>query len=260
MRQSPYVVLATLILALPGLVILGACSVSGPEPEPGAAIIDQLALYQPNPHFITEVSQQLEGQGFTVDVYSGSEATVDLYRRLPTYDYELIIFRAHAGFLGESSESQATGPTYVFTGEEYVINKNTFGQLFDEINPAQASFGGPTVCAINPKFVLKGMEGNFQNTAIIMMGCSTARNADMAEAFVVRGASVYIGWSASVLLDYVDKATENIIQELIVKQTPIELALSQTMEKVGFDPQYNAHPKYYPSGVGGKTIYELFQH
>jgi hypothetical protein len=222
-----------------------------------AAIIDQLALYEENPQFIEDVSQQLKGQGFAVDVYSGDAVTVDLYRNLPSYGYEVIIFRAHAGFLGESAGSEEYGPTYIFTGEEYTIPKNSFGQLFDQVSPAQAFDGYPKVFAVNPKFVSESMKGNFRNTAIIMMGCATARDADMAQAFVAKGASVYIGWSASVSLDYVDEATENIIEELLVKQTPVELALSRTVDKIGLDPEYNAHPKYYPSGVGDKTICEL---
>ncbi len=221
-----------------------------------AAIVDQLALYQPNSQFIQNSTQELETQGFKVDVYSGKEVTLDLYRNLPTKGYEMIIFRAHSGFLGEGSGSEVTGPTYLFTGEDYAVTKSSFGQLFDQVSPAQA-FDGPTVFAVNPEFVLKGMKGDFRNTAIIMMGCATARNADMAQAFIDKGASVYIGWSASVCLDYVDKATENMVEELIVNRTPVELALSQTVAKVGLDPEYNASPKYYPSQAGSKTIYEL---
>jgi len=44
-----------------------------------------------------------------------------------------------------------------------------------------------------------------------MMGCATAYQKDMAKAFVDKGASVYIGWSASVCLDYVDEATINLV-------------------------------------------------
>jgi hypothetical protein len=86
-----------------------------------AAIIDQLSLYQPNPTFIADVSQQLQAQGFTVDVYSGSQVTVDLYENLPAHGYEIIIFRAHAGFLSEDSGGEVKGPTYLFTGENYVV-------------------------------------------------------------------------------------------------------------------------------------------
>jgi hypothetical protein len=222
-----------------------------------AAIIDQLSLYEPNPHFIEKVSQQLESEGFVVDFYAGKEVTVQLYQELPNYNYELIIFRTHAGFLDEGSGSKQTGPTYIFTGEEYAITENTFDQLFNEISPAEVFSGYPKVFAVNSKFVSNSMKGNFNDTAIIMMGCATAHNADMAQSFVAKGASVYIGWSASVCLNYVDQATENIIDELIVKRTAVGLALSNTVDKVGLDPEYNAYPRYYPSGVGAQTIYRL---
>jgi hypothetical protein len=260
----PWLLWVAIALGIAGVAIgirlhpLGGPGDSAQSGEIKAAIIDQLALYEQNPQFIKEVSEQLEGQGFTVDVYSGSEVTVDLYQNLPAHGYELVIFRAHAGFLGEGPGSEKSGPTYLFTGENYAVTQNSFGQLFDEVSPAQA-FNGPTVFAVNPKFVLKSMKGSFHNTAIIMMGCATARNSDMAEAFVARGASVYIGWSASVCLDYVDDATESITNELTVNRTSTELALSRTVDKLGLDPEYNAHPKYYPSGAGAKTIYELIE-
>ena len=222
-----------------------------------AAIVDQLSLYEPNPHFIEKVSQQLESEGFVVDLYAGKEVTVQLYQELPTYGYELLIFRAHAGFLDGGSGSEQAGATYIFTGEEYTVTENTFDQLFDEISPAEAFNGYPKVFAVNSKFVSNSMKGNFKDTAIIMMGCATAHNADMAQSFVAKGASVYIGWSASVCLNYVDQATENIVDELIVKRTTVELALSNTVDEVGLDQEYNARPQYYPSGAGTRTIYGL---
>jgi len=51
-KRSPYVALATLILALPGLILFGACSTSSQKLEARAAIIDQLYDLQPNEAFI----------------------------------------------------------------------------------------------------------------------------------------------------------------------------------------------------------------
>lgn len=91
------------------------------------------------------------------------------------------------------------------------------------------------------------MDGEFQHTIIIMMGCSTAYKSDMAEAFVQKGASVYLGWSATVDLDYVDKATLSLISNLCAKDMPVEQALVEMVAEVGLTPDYHARPKYYPA-------------
>jgi len=96
--------------------------------------------------------------------------------------------------------------------------------------------------------------GNLKNTVVIMMGCATAYETDMACAFIDKGASVYIGWSASVDLQYVDKATLDIIKNLCTEKITIEQALSKTIDHIGPDPYYNAYPKYYPAESGKLTI------
>lgn len=144
-----------------------------------AAIIDQLALYESNPTFIETVTQQLESQGFRVDVYSGSEATVDLYHNLPTWGYEVIIFRAHAGLLGDSINN-ASARTFLFTGEEYSLEDNAFAQLLDQVIPAEVRDEDIKVFAVNSDFVRESIAGNFGGAAVIMMGCATAYYPDMA--------------------------------------------------------------------------------
>jgi hypothetical protein len=67
---------------------------SGPR---RAAIIDQLSLTQPNPDFAASATSILEQAGYAVDYFPGEQVTVDLYRNLPTHDYDLIILRVHSG-------------------------------------------------------------------------------------------------------------------------------------------------------------------
>ena len=116
----------------------------------------------------------------------------------------------------------------------------------------------PTVFAVNSSFIQESMEESFQNTVIIMMGCSTAYKADMADAFIRRGASVYVGWSASVGLDYVDGATLSLINNLCRDMT-VKQAVTETMAQVGHDPDYQAVLKYYPREAGNRTITELIR-
>ncbi|TET88142.1 MAG: hypothetical protein E3J34_00925, partial [Dehalococcoidia bacterium] len=61
-------------------------------------------MLKPNQAFIDKMTQVLEAYGFKVDTYQGDEVTVDFYRQLPTYGYNLIIFRAHSGLLGSQEK------------------------------------------------------------------------------------------------------------------------------------------------------------
>ncbi len=263
----PWFVWLVIALGIAGIVIgvrmypLGKPAGSTQSGELKAAIIDQLYTLQPNQGFIQQATQELEDYGFKVDVYRGEGVTVDLYRKLPTYGYKLIIFRAHSGILGleEGPNVEETETTYLFTGETYTTTKRVFEQLFDQILPAQMTEDYPKVFAVNSRFILKSLEGEFQHTIIIMMGCSTAYKSDMAQAFVQKGASVYLGWSATVGLDYVDKATLSLISNLCAKDMPVEEALAQMVTEVGLDPDYHAHPKYYPAEAGDKTIARLIR-
>ena len=100
MKRSLCIALAVLISGLPGLTLFSACSASSTEPEPRAAIVDQLGTLFPNQAFIEQTTRELEEYGFKVDVYPGDSVTVDLYRELPALGYKLIVFRIHSGLLG----------------------------------------------------------------------------------------------------------------------------------------------------------------
>ena len=63
-----------------------------------AAIIDHLSIVFPNPVFVEECSSLLRQAGFDVDYYRGDHATVELYKNLPGYGYDLIVFRVHIAY------------------------------------------------------------------------------------------------------------------------------------------------------------------
>lgn len=261
-KRSAYnIALAVLILALPGLTLFGGCSSPNSSVEAKAAIVDQLYSLEPNQAFIDQMTQVLEAGGFKVDVYQGEQVSVKFYRELPRYGYKLIIFRTHSGILQEEQDSQVVmmQTTYLFTDEGYNETKYVLEQLTDQMVWAKMTEDYPIVFAINSKFVTESMDGKFDNTAIIMMGCSTTYQSDMAIAFVVKGASTYIGWDASVSLDYVDGATINLIQRLLLDNLTVEEAVAATIDEKGRDPFFDAILKYYPSGSGNQTIKELIK-
>ena len=222
---------------------------------PGAAIIDQLYTLQPNTAFINEVSQELEDCGFEVDLYQGDEVTVDLYRKLPGYGYKLIIFRAHSGLL--SNEGEVVRKTSLFTNEPYSETGHVAEQLADRLAMARINKNYPYVFSIKDTFIAHAMQGEFNDTVIIMMGCSCLHIDDLAKAFIEKGASSYVAWHATVGLGYVDKATPYLIKKLCQEGLTIKGAVGNTMSDIGPDPQFGARLKYYPPQSGDKTLKQL---
>jgi len=221
-----------------------------------AVIIDQLyALDQPNQEFVRGVTDTLESYGFKVDLYQGDKVTVNLYRKLPEHGYKLIILRTHSGLIeGVVSARQKTS---LFTGERYSRTKYVKEQLSEELAKATVSEGSPFYFAIDSKFISNRMEGQFNDTVLIISGCSCLYLHDLAQAFTDKGASACLAWDDAVRLDYVDDAAVALIENLCIEGLTIEEAVAKTMEEKGPDPEWGAALKYYPTESGNKTITEL---
>ena len=224
-----------------------------------AAIVDQLYTNYPNEDFNTKVTQILEDFGFEVDIYKGDDVTVGLYRNLPAYDYKLIIFRAHSGVLSPTAQDVgAIIGTYLFTNESFNIAKYTKERLGAEIAPAKVKPDDPPYFSIGPKFILNSMKGKFNNTIVVVDGCSCIYVDDLAQAFTSTGVSCYIAWSASINLDYGDKTTITLINNLCSERLPVNEAVYSTMVTEGPD-EFSAVMKYYPPKSGDKTLKQLIQ-
>jgi len=219
---------------------------------PRAAIVDQLSVLQENPAFIAAVTGQLEEYGFEVDLYQGDEITVPFYRGLSARGYRVIIFRAHSGILeeGETVHEKTT----VFTNELYSRWKYQVDQFEDRLFRATIGEDYDWVFSISPKFIRESMAGQFDDTVIIMMGCAGIYIDDLATAFIDKGASAYLAWDASVLLNYVDSATMHLIEQLFSERRTVSEAIESTMNVIGVDPRYDAELHHYPPGIGDRTI------
>jgi len=257
MKRYSIIALVVISLALPGLILCAGCPPPQDDSVTRAAIIDQLAVMELNQDFIEQVTAELEASGFEVDVYSGEEVNVKLYSQLPRYGYKLIIFRAHAGLLQAEENSEVVGvkqATYLFTAEEYRQTKYIAEQLDDQLLPAEMTADFPLVFAVNSRFVMESMPGSFDDTLIIMMGCSSAYLEDIAAAFILKGASTYMGWGGSVSLDYVDRAAADLITNLCTGGMTVDEAAAETMSRIGPDPVWGAGLRYHPRENGGQTI------
>lgn len=226
------------------------------ELELKAAIVDHLSLTIPNESFNQTVTNILKAAGYVVDYYSGEEVTVGFYRNLPTYGYGLIVLRVHSGLVeGEKP------PLCLFTSERYSETKYVLEQLTDRLTGVAYSEEeakmGIAYFGVTPKFVQQDMKGNFQNATIIMMGCNGLTellypypvSPSMPEAFIGKGAKVYIGWDLAVSAGHTDKATIKLLQHLITERQTIKQAVTETMNEVGPEPENGSILLYYPEAL-----------
>jgi hypothetical protein len=203
-----------------------------------AAIIDQLALTHPNTTFIQNVNNTLMSAGFTVDYYNYSQITVDFYRQLPSKRYSLIILRVHSGI------GRYSGLTSFYTSENYSDWAHYWEQTNKEVVAVDYVQNGPTYFAITSNFIRAS--DICKNSTVIMMGCDGLNKTDMAKAFIEKGAKVYIGWDGPISPEHTDKATEQLIRNIVPKNQTISEAIDNTMKTTGSDPNYQSRLTYYP--------------
>jgi len=227
---------------------------------PQAAIVDHLNFTgQPNPTFAEECINILESGGLTWKYYKGEDVTVNFYRNLPSCGTSLMILRVHSAIM--RTENETISLLGLFTSERFSIEAAQ--QYKEDIlhNRLVEAFFSPEERAQNisyfgiiPKFIRESMNGKFNKTIIIMMGCEGLgydgqTYTDMAEAFINKGAKVYISWDGRVGVNHTDQATLCLLQHLISKKQKIGKAVEETREEVGRDLTFNSTLKYYPETV-----------
>jgi len=232
---------------------------------PKVAIVDHLSFFpeQCNQAFVNSCINILEEGGLTWTYHKGKEVTVNFYRNLPSCGTSLIILRVHSAIM--RTENETISILGLFTSERFSIEaakKYSEDVLHDRLVEA---FFSPEERAQNisyfgivPKFIEESMKGKFTDTIIVMMGCeglgyinvSTGARVtytNIAEAFIKKGAKVYISWDGPVIINHTDQATIHLLQRLILKERTIKEAVEQTNYDVHPDPTYNSTLHYYPN-------------
>jgi len=229
------------------------------ETDLHAVVIDQLSPEDPNTSLRSAVREDMEGFGLEVVEFEGDAVTVGTYRSLGGLVPSVLLVRSHSGILRlEGDDEQHI--TALFTNEPYSKTKYVTEQLRDRVlivrrheQDEQLKFG------VSPLFILHGMEENLSRTVAIIAGCSCLGRTDLAEAFRARGASVVLSWDQPVSLDYLDRATEYLVDALLAQEMTIEDATVLTMAEFGSDPEFGAILLYYPPAAGRYTVAELVQ-
>jgi hypothetical protein len=242
LRQYTYVASCILIVSVSVLYMVGGpfwhpSEVNQIRPQT-AAIVDQLSGTIPNPVFTQDATAKLVRAGFKVDYFPPDQVTVGLLKQLPSMGYGVVIFRNHS--TGWSGDVIA-----ILTSEPYSADKYLNEQLNGQLIRARLGVAARDYFAVTPKFVREVMQGNFQSTIVVMMGCTGLVNSEMAQAFVAKGAKAYVSWEQVVLAWRTDEATVALLQSL-VSGKPLGVAVATATDNVPPDPLYNSQLGYYP--------------
>jgi hypothetical protein len=150
------------------------------------------------------------------------------------------------------------GPVTLFTSERHSSTRYVYEQLTDQllgvIYSAEEKERGIIYFGVTSLFVANSMNGRFQGTIIIMMGCEGLKNTLMAKAFVEKGAKVYIGWNQEVLASHTDSAVSHLLRKFLLEKLTLKESGQETLREVGLDPAYKSLLIYYPIEAGSYAI------
>ena len=144
---------------------------------------------------------------------------------------------------------------FLFTSEQYDTSKYAEDRekfrLFAVRNLTGS--GDTRYFGITPRFI-ESMQGNFDKTVVVLMGCDGLLFDGTAQAFVDKGADAVIGWDNLVSAPHTDKAVENLLQNLLPKRLPLGEAVKRTMTDIGPEPAYDNALKVYPPDAEDRTL------
>lgn len=248
-RKWVYATVAAIALLIPAAVFL-YLNFSQPA-QAKAAIIDQLNSFHPNQTFKQAAEQILLENFDAVDYFS--EATVQLYEKLPMQGYKLIVWRTHSALgmeQGELKEWVAIASSEKYRPDKYA-NEVEAGQIA-VCNLSLVDTQGELYFSITPRFIKERMQGKFSETVIILLSCNGLRYSEPAEAFLDKGAKAVISWSFWVDPTHNDNAGTLLLRLLIEENMTIDDAV----KAVPPDKSYEipCQMRYSPRAAGSYRI------
>ena len=234
-------------------------STSSPDKQPRqlAAIIDQLHDLIPNKRHQQKALEYLESAGYDVDIYTTEDITVDFYKKLPSMNYKFIYIRTHS-----LEVLQLGNSTFLFTGEKYNINNHIMEQLSNQVHNAlpitdqipiemiknYTMLVDASYFTIGSKLIDELMIGKFPQSVIIIGGCESVRNHDLAKSLLLRGASVVIGWDRSINSFENDKVMLELLEETLITKIGIHDAIISINEEFSPNLKYSSMLNYLQLG------------
>jgi len=223
------------------------------QPRPLAVIIDQLHDFIPNPYFKEKAIQYLELAGYKVDVFTTEDITVDFYKNLPSLNYKYIVIRTHG--LEDVNYNNAT---YLFTGEKYDINKYIPEQLSNQLGKGAPIYGEERnlieeknedledrmYFLVGSKLVDELMVGKFPDSIILIGGCESVRNKDLAKSLILRGASEIVGWDRTIGSNENDRIMLEFLEKTLVDKEKIQDVVIELNDKFSSELQFSSELNY----------------
>jgi hypothetical protein len=168
-----------------------------------AAIVDQLGESVTNAtedqEFVANATDILKAAGFNVTYFESGDVNVTFFSGLAKGNYGIIILRVHSALRVDNSTVD------FFTSEEFTLDK--YPQMVDDGSLTNGSYSWTNkhYFAITSKFI-ENLEGRFPRSVVIATGCWSLKTGveQMANAFISKGAEVYIGWTEMVEADHTD--------------------------------------------------------
>jgi hypothetical protein len=197
---------------------------------PRAAILDGLYNKSPNSTLTETMSQYLSNSGYTVDVYKGTNVTIDLLRNIG--GYKVLILRLHSGVTTD-------GRLYIYSGEKYTQDKYVFDQLTEDVKRGNTFDKNETpYFALKSTFFGQSAHDGLNGTTLILMGCNGSANEFIIQDFFQKGIKAYISWDGYVDLPHSDEATLRLVKAMYLEGLSPDVAVEKVNKEVGPDPFY----------------------
>jgi len=253
MKSKAIALVAVSIASLVGITVFlvfqeGEAQVLSYDGTPKALIIDQLYYDFPNDDFHKKATKYFQAAGYSVDIITTEDVTVEYYKNLPSMHYKFIVIRTHGADNEDESE------VVLFTGEKYTEQKYIQEQLFGQVKKATpllevaynvesnqesnwvvvndtyrymsspavgSTYSENAFFAISPKMI-ESMQGKFNDTIFVLGGCNTLSNPSLAKALVEHGAAEVFGWDASVGNIHNDYAMLYFLEQFLINDLQSE--------------------------------------
>jgi len=102
------------------------------------------------------------------------------------------------------------------------------------------------------------MDGDFPKSIVIAMGCHSLNYSTMAQAFIDKGAKLYIGWTGLVSVTDSDEATIKLLELLFIENKTINDAIIQcNIYLLTLHPEFGGELDYFPKDMGNKKVWDI---
>lgn len=211
------------------------------QPPLYVGIVDQ--FYSKSPEFTDRAVALLSKHNVSYGLHTDSDVNVSLYRNLPSYGYNLIVLRVHAGI-----NQGIGGAVFLFTAEPFSQYRYVYEVNTSQLAPGMISLEGPEgmLFTVGPQFVKRSMQGDFNGATLVLSSCYGLNNTVLADALRQKGALHVIAWDGLVSLDQTDRAILELLSNIVEGGLSPGEALAALDDGAKKDPYYGSTLKIYP--------------